>query len=90
VNRVDFGMTLAEAVAAPRFHHQWPPRTLDADPIDFERGHEPDAATRGALEALGYVLRLRGPLGDVHAIEIAGGRATGASDPRGIGRVTAE
>ena len=90
VNRVDFRMSLAEAVAAPRFHHQWPPRAMDADPIDFERGHEPDAATRGALEALGYVLRLREPIGDVQAIEIAGGRATGASDPRGIGHVTAE
>jgi len=77
-------------VAAPRFHHPWPPRAMDADPIDFERGHEPDAATQGALEALGYVLRLREPIGDVQAIEIAGGRATGASDPRGIGHVTAE
>ena len=90
VDRVDFGMSLADAVAAPRFHHQWPPRAMDADFIDFERGHEPDAATRSALEALGYVLRARGPLGDVQAIEIAGGQATGASDPRGGGRVTAE
>jgi gamma-glutamyltranspeptidase / glutathione hydrolase len=90
VNREDFRMTLAEAVAAPRFHHQWPPRALDTDPIDFERGHEPDAATRGALEALGYVLRERGPLGDVQAIEIADGRATGMSDPRGTGHVATE
>ena len=88
VNQVDFGMSLAGAVAAPRFHHQWPPRAMDADPIDFERGHEPDATTRGVLEALGYVLRLRDPIGDVQAIEIAGGRATGASDPRGSGRVS--
>ena len=90
VNRVDFGMTLAAAVAAPRFHHQWPPRAADADPLDFERGHEPDAATRGTLEALGYVLRLREPIGDVQAIEIAGPRAWGASDPRGTGRVIPE
>ena len=90
VNRVDGRMSLAEAVAAPRFHHQWPPRATDADPIDFERGHEPDAATRSALEALGYVVRTRGPLGDVQAIEIADGRATGASDPRGAGRVSVE
>ena len=90
VNRADFGMTLAEAVAAPRFHHQWPPRATDADPVDFERGHEPDAATRSALETLGYVVRTRGPLGDVQAIEIADGRATGASDPRGAGRATPE
>ena len=90
VDRVDFGMPLADAVAAPRFHHQWPPRAADSDPIDFERGHGPDAATRGALEALGYVLRLREPIGDVQAIEIAGGFATGASDPRGTGRVATD
>jgi len=90
VNRADFRMSLAEAVAAPRFHHQWPPRALDADPIDFERGHEPDAKTRAALETLGYVLRLRDPIGDVQAIEIANGRAMGVSDPRGTGRVSVE
>jgi len=90
VNRVDFGMPLAEAVAAPRFHHQWPPRSMDADLLDFEQGREPDAAARGALEALGYAIRVRAPIGDVQAIEIAGRRATGASDPRGTGRVTAE
>jgi gamma-glutamyltranspeptidase/glutathione hydrolase len=90
VNRVDFGMSLAQAVAAPRFHHQWPPRSPDADPIDFEQGHEPDAATRSALEALGYEVRLRGPIGDVQAIELSGARAWGASDPRGDGRVTTQ
>ncbi len=30
-NVVDFGMTMQEAVAAPRFHHQWLP-----DQIDYE------------------------------------------------------
>ena len=90
VNRVDFAMPLAEAVAAPRFHHQWPPRAADLDLVSFERAHEPDAATRRALEAMGYTIELRGPLGDVHAIEIDGRTATGASDPRGIGRVARE
>jgi gamma-glutamyltranspeptidase / glutathione hydrolase len=90
VNRVDMRALLGAAVALPRFHHQWPPRAPDADPIDFERGQEPYGAARRTLEALGYVLRERGPLGDVQAIEIADGRATGASDPRGTGRVTTE
>jgi len=90
VNRVDFGMTLAEAVGAPRFHHQWPPGDPALDPIDVERGREPDAAVRGALEALGYVLRPRSPIGDVQAIEISGGRATGVSDPRHDGHVAVE
>jgi gamma-glutamyltranspeptidase / glutathione hydrolase len=91
VNRVDFGLPLAGAVAAPRFHHQWPPRAPGVDPIDFEPGHGPDPAVRAALEALGYAVDLRrSPLGDVQAIELARGRAVGVSDPRGIGRVTVE
>jgi len=77
-------------VAAPRFHHQWPPRDPDADLLDVERGRELDAATRTALEAMGYVIRLRDPLGDVHAIEAAGSKAWGASDPRGVGHVAGE
>jgi Gamma-glutamyltransferase len=91
VNRVDFGMPLAEAVAAPRFHHQWPPRVPGTDPVDVEPGREPAAAVRAALESLGYAIAVRrSPLGDVQAIEVAGGRAVGASDPRGIGHVAAE
>ncbi len=91
VDRVDFGLPLAGAVAAPRFHHQWPPRVAGVDPIDVEPGREPAPAVRAALEALGYAVRVRrGPLGDVQAIEIGDGRAVGASDPRGIGHVAVE
>jgi gamma-glutamyltranspeptidase len=77
-------------VAAPRFHHQWPPRSPDADLVSFERGLEPDATTRATLETMGYTIEPRGPLGDVHAIEIEGRSATGTSDPRGIGHVASE
>ncbi len=91
VNRTDFGMALPEAVAAPRFHHQWPPRVAGVDPIDVEPGREPAPAVRAALESLGYRVDVRKtPLGDVQAVEIAGGRALGASDPRGIGHVATE
>ncbi len=89
VNRVDFGMPLARAVAAPRFHHQWPPLRKDADPISVETGF--DRGPQKALEALGYALQPRGRIGDVHALEITPERvATGESDPRGIGRVAFE
>lgn len=88
VNRVDFGMPLAEAVAARRFHHQWPPRTQDADPISFEAGW--DAAVLEAVKAKGYAVQPRGRIGDVQAIEVSGARAAGACDPRGIGKVAAE
>ncbi len=89
VNRVDFGMPLPEAVAAPRFHHQWPPLRKDADPVQFER--PPEGVPRRALEAMGYAVVPRGKIGDVHALEIEAGRlATGESDPRGIGKVAFE
>jgi len=90
VNKVDFAMSLAEAVAAPRFHCQWPPRIKDADPIYVERGRGLDAATRATLEARGWLIQERDPLGDVQAIEIVNGRAVGTSDPRGIGYVATE
>ncbi len=90
LNRRDFAMPLAQAVAAPRFHAQWPAPAPDRDLLYIERGRELDAATRAALEALGYTITLRGPLGDVQAIEIAGGTAWGASDPRGVGHVARE
>lgn len=86
VNRVDFGMSLEDAVRAPRFHHQWPPLTREEDPVWFES--TPDAAD--ALRAKGYSVRVRGRIGDVQAIEIDGLRARGVSDPRGIGLALSE
>ena len=90
VNVVDFRMGLAAAVAAPRFHHQWPPREAGADPLHYERDRPLAEATRAALAALGYAPRERDPLGDVQAIGVEDGQATGVSDPRGIGRVVRE
>lgn len=92
VNRIDYGLPLAEAVAAPRFHHQWPPPSEGGDPIWIEKS-PPDwlsPAARDALVALGYEIRPRGAIGDVQAIEIVGRRPVGAADPRGIGAVREE
>jgi gamma-glutamyltranspeptidase/glutathione hydrolase len=90
LNRVDFGMPLDSAVAAPRFHEQWPPRNAGTDPLYVERGRELGASLQKALAAMGYAITVRDPLGDVHAIEIAGGKAWGVSDPRGSGHVAVE
>jgi len=87
-NRVDFGMSLSDAVAAPRFHHQWPPLRKDADPIFVEQPF--DAGATDALRKLGYALQPRGRIGDVHAIEIDGRKAAGVCDPRGIGKPASE
>ena len=51
VNAADHGMTIQEAVDAPRIHHQWLPDTLLA-----ERGAL-SADTRAVLQVQGYAIR---------------------------------
>src|SRR3984893_8505419 len=48
VNVIDHGMTLQEAVDAPRIHHQWLPDTLAAEPFALS------ADTTTALTRMGY------------------------------------
>lgn len=78
LNVLAFGKDMQSAVAAPRFHHQWLP-----DVIDVEKGAI-DPATRAELEAKGYIIKERGPMGRVDAILVKpdGQLETGA-DPRG-------
>src|ERR1051325_2282436 len=79
LNVIDFGMDIQEAIAAPRFHHQWLPDELFWE----ERGINVD--TRQALERMGHKFReLPGSLGDAQGIAIdpASGMRMGASDPR--------
>lgn len=78
---VDDGMTLTDAVAAPRVHHQWRPETLRIEPNGLE------AATARALEARGHRLTYaRKPWGDVQAVwRRPDGLWEAASDPRGEG-----
>jgi gamma-glutamyltranspeptidase/glutathione hydrolase len=74
---VDFGLSPADAVAAPRFHHQWLPDTLY-----YERGGFPPA-TLAALAERGYKLAEQSPWGAVELIAIGPGhRLTGVNDPR--------
>ncbi|MBX9623585.1 MAG: gamma-glutamyltransferase [Gemmataceae bacterium] len=77
VNTIDFGMTPAEAVAAPRVHHQWFPDTALIEPAK----DRPD---------LFDVLRKKGHKvlphrqGDAHTIDVdpKTGRYVGAADGR--------
>jgi gamma-glutamyltranspeptidase/glutathione hydrolase len=81
LNVVDFKMNVGDAVAAPRFHHQWMP-----DVVMIEaNGFAPDALS--ALTALGHTTKVVSPMGEVHAIAIdaLSGERTGASDPRADG-----
>jgi gamma-glutamyltranspeptidase/glutathione hydrolase len=77
VHVVDDGMTIQEAVDAPRIHHQWLPDEILHEP----RAFTPEVAQ--GLRLRGHTLKERGPIGNVCAIGIdAQGRYTGASDPR--------
>jgi gamma-glutamyltranspeptidase/glutathione hydrolase len=78
LNVLAFGQNMQEAVAAPRFHHQWLP-----DEIAVEK-NAITPATRSYLEAKGYILKERGAIGRVDAILVKpdGELETGA-DPRG-------
>jgi gamma-glutamyltranspeptidase/glutathione hydrolase len=78
LNQIDFGMSIQDAVNAPRFHHQWLPDRI---------GTEKDAlspATIAALEAMGHRVRAGGTQGTAHSIQIdpRTGRRIGAPDPR--------
>lgn len=78
LNVVDHGMTMQEAVAAPRFHHQWMPDSVHVEAGCFER------ADSLALVALGHTLVKRAPYGRVDAIRVLpDGRLEGGADPRG-------
>ncbi len=76
-NIVDFAMTPQDAVAAPRFHHQWLPDTLY-----YERDG-PSSATLKELAERGYRLAEQSPWGAVELIAIGpDGHLLGVNDPR--------
>ena len=77
-----FGVSVHDAVAAPRFHHQWKPEVLQ-----LERSL---SSARASLSAMGYETAVRS-LGDVHAVSWnRTGGVTMSSDPRGTGEALAE
>jgi gamma-glutamyltranspeptidase/glutathione hydrolase len=74
-NVIDFGMNIAEAVAAPRIHHQWRP-----DAILAEQGLSPD--TLKLLAERGQTIRIGATSGSANSILITQEGITGTSDPR--------
>ena len=72
---IDFGMDPAEAVGAPRIHHQWTPDILFVD-----EGISAD--TIAALRARGHEVKQQPAFSAVQAISAADGISLGASDPR--------
>jgi gamma-glutamyltranspeptidase / glutathione hydrolase len=76
VNLLDFGMTMQEAVQAPRF-------SATSDAIDI--GNRIPRAAQRALEAMGYEVRRSPasfPFAAVHGISMWDGRLEGGADPQ--------
>ena len=75
LNVIDHQMNIAEAVAAPRIHHQWLP-----DQVDAERGLSPD--TIRLLEGRGHRIAVGRTFGSANSILATPDGLTGAADPR--------
>ena len=83
VNSIDFGMNVAEATNAPRFHHQWLP-----DQLRVEKGFSPD--TLRLLENKGQHVNVLPAMGSTQSIMIGpDGTLYGASDPRSVDDLSA-
>ncbi|WP_288063470.1 gamma-glutamyltransferase [Rodentibacter caecimuris] len=74
-NTIDYNMNPAEAIVAPRIHHQWLP-----DELRIEEGISPD--TLALLKAKGHKIKLKAPMGRVQIIQARDGGFYGYSDPR--------
>jgi gamma-glutamyltranspeptidase/glutathione hydrolase len=77
---VDFRQDIAQAVAAPRLHHQWLP-----DVILAEQGFSPDALRE--LQARGHTVVTRPRWGSANSIMVTPDALFGAADPRTRGAV---
>jgi gamma-glutamyltranspeptidase/glutathione hydrolase len=86
INVIDYGMTVQEAVDAPRFHQQWLPNPTNIEPYALS----PD--TKRILEGMGHVFSNPQPANHVAAIlvgapsiggkPVGNNRYYGANDPR--------
>jgi len=78
MNVIDHKMNIAEAVSAPRIHHQWLP-----DEIRIEDGISYDTAN--ALRLRGHKLRKKSVMGSANSVLRIDAGFLGAADPRSRG-----
>jgi gamma-glutamyltranspeptidase / glutathione hydrolase len=79
VNVIDHGMTLQEAVDAPRIHHQWLPDTLAGEPFAFS------ADTVKSLTQMGYHVVPLEVWGAGNAAEVIGIAPADAAEAKTLG-----
>jgi gamma-glutamyltranspeptidase/glutathione hydrolase len=84
INVIDHGMTMQEAIDAPRIHEQWLPDTLFVERLAVS----PD--TRRVLEGTGYTLKEVAPWGLAEGILVGGPSLavrgdTGEAQPLSLG-----
>jgi gamma-glutamyltranspeptidase / glutathione hydrolase len=79
VNVLDHGMTLQEAVDAPRIHHQWLPDTLAAEPFALS------ADTTAVLTHMGYHVVPLEVWGAANAVEAVGLAPSDAALAKALG-----
>jgi gamma-glutamyltranspeptidase/glutathione hydrolase len=82
VNVIDRKLPAAEAVAAPRIHHQWVP-----DQVSVEQALSSDLVA--ALEARGHKVARRGPGTSANTILVTPRGLVGAADQRSRGSLAA-
>lgn len=80
LNALLWNMNAGEALAAPRFHHQWEPDRLDLEPP--LQGSPQEAF----LNRLGHTIGKRKAIGNVQIVKRGKDRWEAASDPRKGGR----
>jgi gamma-glutamyltranspeptidase/glutathione hydrolase len=84
MNVADHGMTIQEAVNAPRIHHQWLPDQISVEPFALS----PD--TRKILEGMGHKIVEQTPWGAAEAILIVPDAPLGSSAESSGNDATAE
>jgi gamma-glutamyltranspeptidase/glutathione hydrolase len=78
INVTEFGMTMKEAVDAPRFHHQWLPDEIAAE----EDAFTPEVESK--LMEMGHTIKRRSSIGRVEGIRVTDqGMLEGGADKRG-------
>ena len=79
LNHIVFDMAPGDAVAAPRFHHQWSPNELLLEPALMQKTGE-------ALTSKGHETKRSSSLAATQAAGLSDGKLLGGSDPRKHGR----